>query len=63
MNTYNIDPLFNKHVALGEMLVKEQGIKKAIESLIESIDDSIKDVDAKYHCDLTHIKLKLMELL
>lgn len=63
MNTYNIDPLFNKHVALGEMLVKEQGIRKAIESLIESIDDSIKEVDAKHHCDLTYIKLKLMELL
>ena len=63
MNTYNIDPLFNKHVALGEMLIKEQGIKKAIESFIESIDDSIKEIDAKTRCDLTHIKLKLMELL
>ncbi len=63
MNTYNIDPLFNKHVALGEMLVKEQGIRKAIESLIESIDDSIKEIDSKHHCDLTNIKLKLTELL
>ena len=63
MNTFNVDPLFNKHVALGEMLVKEQGINKAIESLIESIDDSIKEMDAKHHCDLTYIKQKLMELL
>lgn len=63
MNAYNIDPLFNKHVALGEMLIKEQGINKAIESLIESIDDSIKEIDAKHHCNLTYIKSKLMELL
>ena len=63
MNTFNIDPLFNKHVALGEMLIKEQGINKAIESLIESIDDSIKEMDAEHHCDLTYIKQKLMELL
>ena len=42
MNTFNVDPLFNKHVALGKMLIKEQGINKAIESFIESIDDSIK---------------------
>ena len=63
MNTFNVDPLFNKHVALGEMLIKEQGINKAIESLIESIDDSIKEIDAKHHHSLTHIKLKLMELL
>lgn len=63
MNAYNIDPLFNKHVALGGMLIKEQGINKAIESFIESIDDSIKEMDAKHHCDLTYIKQKLMELL
>jgi len=63
MNTYNIDPLFNKHVALGEMLVKEQGIRKAIESLIESIDDSIVNADAKSRCELVYLKSKLMELI
>jgi len=63
MNKFNVDPLFNKHVALGEMLIKEQGINKAIESLIESIDDSINEIDAKHHCDLTYIKQKLKELL
>jgi hypothetical protein len=63
MNKFNIDPLFNKHAALGEMLIKEQGINKAIESLIESIEDSIGTVDAKMHCELVHLKHKLMELI
>ncbi len=63
MNTFNIDPLFNKHVALGEMLIKEQGINKAIESLTESIEYIIVTADAKSRCELVYIKSKLMELL
>jgi hypothetical protein len=63
MNRFNVDPLFNKHSALGEMLIKEQGIGKAIESLIESIEDSIGTVDAKMHCELVYLKHKLMELI
>ena len=64
MNKFNVDPLFNKHsAALGEMLIKEQGIRKAIESLIESIEYIIVTADAKSRCELVYIKSKLMELL
>ena len=63
MNKFNVDPLFNKHSALGEMLIKEQGIRKAIESLTESIEYIIVTADAKSRCELLYIKSKLMELL
>lgn len=63
MNKFNVDLLFNKHCALGEMLIKEQGIGKAIESLIESIEDSIGTVNAKLYCELVYLKSKLMELI
>ena len=63
MNKFNVDLLFNKHSALGGMLIKEQGISKAIESLVESIEDSIGTVDAKLHCELVYLKSKLMELI
>lgn len=64
MNTFNIDPLFNKHVALGEMLIKEQGINKAIESLIESIDDLKPDEIQEENMEcFVEIKKKLTELL
>lgn len=64
MNTFNVDPLFNKHVALGEMLIKEQGINKAIESLIESIDDLKPDeIQEENRECFVEIKKKLTELL
>jgi hypothetical protein len=64
MNKFNIDPLFNKHAALGEMLIKEQGINKAIESLIESIDDLKPDEMQEENMEcFVEIKKKLTELL
>lgn len=39
----NTGRLYNKHSALGYLLVQERGFHELIESVIESIDDHITD--------------------
>lgn len=39
----NSTRLYNKHSAIGEMLINEQGFSEFIRSSIESIDDHIKN--------------------